>query len=788
MPKVLNKIRRSLARDRELSLSARISKGARYLAASASAPFFLRDCDNVGPRPRTIGKPSVDNLGAIEIGADFVCNSTFAPVELGTAPEGRIEIGDSVAINYGTSIHATRRVRLGDRVSIGPHSILWDTARGPEAEADEALPIDIGDGVWLAGRVTVLPGSSVGAGSVITAGSVVDGAIPPGVLAGGSPARVIRSLSSTDDAQEVVASAAATTPSHPSAGKTDASVNAPVSHTGPTLRGIVLADFTIADLAIRLEDETESPSMKVVYSPFDQVIPSLLQAPADDATDFCVVWTRPDAVSPAFRRVLGAEAATEEEILRDVDAFCDLVAQAAPRYRMIFVPTWTMAAHHRGLGMIDARPGGATWSLNLMNRRLMERLSSSSQIFVLDASRWVEAGGRPITSTRAWYMGKVVFQGATLAEAARDIKAAARGLAGQARKLLVLDLDDTLWGGIVGDAGWENLRLGGHDPEGEAFVDFQRLIRQITNRGIVLGIVSKNTESVALQAINSHPEMVLKQSDFVGWRINWSDKAKNIADLAADLNLGLQSVVFIDDNPVERARVREALPEVLVPEWPEDKLLYPSAFLSLRCFDTPVISGEDAKRTSLYAAEKSREASLADVGSIDEWLMSLDIRVTAEPLSAANLPRTTQLLNKTNQMNLTTRRLTEAELTSWVSSSARALWAISVSDRFGDAGLTGILSVEATDAGCEIVDFVLSCRVMGRKVEESLCALAVQWANERGLGLVTAAVKPTSKNKPCQDFWAGSGFNVDDTGLRYTWDSTTLFPVPAPITLQRRGD
>jgi FkbH-like protein len=785
MPKVLNKIRRSLDRDRDLPLGARITKGARFIAASASAPFYLRDCDELGARARTIGRPNVDNLGTIEIGADFICNSTFAPVELGTGPDGRIEIGDSVAINFGTSIHATSRIRLGDRVSIGPHSIIWDTARGPEAETDEALPIDIGDDVWLAGRVTILPGASIGAASVITAGSVVDGSIPPGVLAGGSPARVIRSLSGGEWQEDVAESAPQSAPV--SSSKAGVPANA-ATRAVPTLRGVVLADFTIADLAVRLEDDSESPSMKVVQSPFDQVIPQLLQGPPADAADFCVVWTRPDAVSPAFRRVLAAESATDDEILKEVDVFCDLVVQAAPKYRMVFVPTWTMATHHRGLGMIDARPGGATWSLNLMNHRLMQRLSSSGQIFVLDASRWLDAAGRPATATRAWYMGKVVFQGATLAEAAKDIKAAARGLAGQARKLLVLDLDDTLWGGIVGDAGWENLRLGGHDPEGEAFVDFQRLIRNITKRGIVLGIVSKNTEAVALQAINSHPEMVLKQNDFVGWRINWSDKAKNIADLAADLNLGLQSVVFIDDNPVERARVREALPEVLVPEWPEDKLLYPSAFLSLRCFDTPVISKEDAERTALYAAEKNREASMADVGSIDEWLMSLDIRVTAEPLSAANLPRTTQLLNKTNQMNLTTRRQTEAELTAWVNSSARALWAIHVSDRFGDAGLTGILSVEATDAGCQIVDFVLSCRVMGRKVEESLLALAVQWANERGLGKVIATVKPTAKNKPCQDFFAASGFDVDPSGLVYTWDSATLYSVPAPITLQRRGD
>ena len=156
-----------------------------------------------------------------------------------------------------------------------------------------------------------------------------------------------------------------------------------------------------------------------------------------------------------------------------------------------------------------------------------------------------------------------------------DLKAGLNGLDGRGRKLIVVDLDDTLWGGIVGEVGWEQLKLGGHDHVGEAFADFQRALKGLNRRGILLAIASKNEERVALEGIAQHPEMVLSLDDFAGWRIDWEDKAQNIADMVAELNLGLQSVVFIDDNPAERSRVREALPEVFVPEWPADPALYP---------------------------------------------------------------------------------------------------------------------------------------------------------------------------------------------------------------------
>jgi FkbH-like protein len=410
----------------------------------------------------------------------------------------------------------------------------------------------------------------------------------------------------------------------------------------------------------------------------------------------------------------------------------------------------------------------------------MDRLSGT--VHVLDAQRWLAVAGKQGSPLKSWYLGKIPFGTEVFAEAARDVHAALGAIAGRTRKLLVLDLDDTVWGGIVGDVGWENLRLGGHDGLGESFVDFQRAVKRLTKRGIILALVSKNEESTALEAIRKHPEMILREDDFVAWRINWHDKAANIVEIVKELNLGLQSVVFIDDNPVERARVREALPEVLVPEWPEDKYLYRSALAALRCFDVAAVTKEDAERTVLYAAERRRDQLQQKVGSIDEWLEGLGIKVVAEPLAAHNLQRTAQLLNKTNQLNLSTRRLTEAELLEWASAPHRKLWAVSVSDRFGDAGLTGIVSVEVEGERATIVDFVLSCRVMGRRVEASMVHIAVEHARSRGAARVEAKYLKTAKNKPTHDFWSGSGFAAD--GDLFSWDAGAPFALPRAITLE----
>ncbi|MBF5042607.1 HAD-IIIC family phosphatase [Aggregicoccus sp. 17bor-14] len=800
---LVDKLLRSLGRDAELPLSQKVSKGVRFLTASTSAPFYLRECTQVGARARTQGRPVIVNQGELHIGDDLNLNCAFSPVQLSTAPGGVLEIGNRADINFGTLLSAHARVSVGDRARIGPYCILSDTGTAdasPSADAPlPAQPISVGHDVWLAGRVTVLPGASIGDGSVITAGSVVSGAIPAGVIAGGIPARVLRRLEAGAPAGAAELTGPTevtgpTGPTGPSAGARlaaaaqrlpAASEAADAVRPAVALRGLAISDFTIDELAQQLEQDLEAPGLALEVAPFGQVMPTLMElgSGARSAPDFALVWTRPEAVLPSFAELLAFKPVAPERLLEEVDAFCALLTQGVKGCRFAFVPTWVLPAHNRGLGLLDTREGpGLRHALTRANLRLMENLARASNVHVLDAERWVQAVGRNALNPKLWYLGKVAFHSDVFAEAVKDLKAAVRGLTGGARKLVVVDLDDTLWGGIVGDQGWQNLRLGGHDSVGESFVDFQHHLKALTRRGIVLAIASKNEESVALEAIRSHPEMVLKPEDFVGWRINWQDKARNIADLAAELNLGLQSVVFLDDNPVERARVREALPEVLVPEWPEDKLLYTSALLSLRCFDAPAISKEDLERTQMYGSERQRDALKEQVGSLDAWLQSLGIQVKAEPLSASNLQRSTQLLNKTNQMNLSTRRLTEPELQAWASAPGHRLWAVHVSDRFGDAGLTGLVSVEVEGTRARVVDFVLSCRVMGRKVEETMAALVVAYARTQGLSEVVADFLPTKKNKPCLTFWEGSGFTRE--GERFRWDASAPYPVPGFIQLE----
>jgi len=765
-------MRKAFDRSSGLTVGQRIRKSIILLWDVASARWALRHCTSVGTSPRLKGRMRVVNLGSMHIGDRFSVVSKWTPTELVTGPQGRIEVGDSVHVNFGVQIAAHERVVIGDRVMIGQHCIVSDTDFPELPPGDVPLrtrPVEIGDDVWLAGRVTVRPGVKIGAGAVIIAGSVVETDIPAKVIAGGVPARPVSKLSErpgTIDAQTEVVRRRAALP----------------AAVAPKLFGYLISDFTIDELAAELRMPDLFPGVGAAIAPFGQVTQMLMSPPPEQASDYAVVWTQPQTAIPAFARVLAFEAVNDQTLHAEVDELCTLIEKAAQGYRFVFVPTWTLPSWIRGLGMLDSRSGGANLALTAMNLRLMERLANSPNVFVLNAARWFESIGPAAVNPKAWYLGKIAVARPVLAEAGRDIRAALGALSGGPRKLLVLDLDDTLWGGIVGDVGREGLQLGTLDGAGEAYVDFQRAIKDLKRRGIVLGIVSKNEESVAIDSIRNHPHMVLREDDFVGWRINWFDKAKNILDLTKELNLGLQSVVFIDDNPAERARVREALPEVYVPDWPKEVFLYTSALRSLRCFDAPALSREDLERTRMYNEESRREALRQQVGSIDEWLKTLDIQVAVAPISKTTSARAAQLLNKTNQLNLTTRRLTETELLSWADQADHQFWVVNVADRLGEAGLTGLLGVEFHDDVATIVDFVLSCRVMGRKVEDTMVHVAVAAAAARSARTVQARYIPTSKNKPCLSFWKTSGFRNEADSV-FTWNVDEPFALPDAITL-----
>ena len=555
---------------------------------------------------------------------------------------------------------------------------------------------------------------------------------------------------------------------------------------------VLVSDFNLQNFAGYIANDPEFPSVNPIDAPFGQPVASLLdqELPCwQHSPDVALVWTQPQSVISDFKLLLNYKSVPLKRILKQVDEFCTLLVNISERVKYTFVPSWALPSHQNVFGMLNMQTEiGLTNTVMRMNLRLAENLEKASNIYVLNTHLWILQAGVNAFSPKLWYLGKIPFGNEVFKTAVSDFKAALRGLLGYARKLIIVDLDDTMWGGIVGDAGWENLVLGGHHHIGEAFVDFQHALKSLQNRGILLAIVSKNEEQVALEAIRKHPEMVLKLEDFAGWRINWMDKAQNIIDLLDELNLGPQSAVFIDDNPAERARVQESLPEVLVPDWPQDPLFYPSTLFSLRCFDIPSLSDEDMVRTKMYLSENKRRQLKKSVHSYEEWLTRLAVRVQVEELHSANLQRATQLLNKTNQMNLSTRRLSEAELLAWAQGDNHKLWILRVSDRFGDAGLTGIVSLEIQDRSAQIIDFILSCRVLGRKIEETMLATAIHYAHSLGVEKVYAQYIPTSKNKPCLDFFKSLAPQFRQEGDCFVPSGKQPFSVPEHVELVHKPE
>jgi len=555
--------------------------------------------------------------------------------------------------------------------------------------------------------------------------------------------------------------------------------------------GITISSFNIANFVGYLNNFVGNIKIDASMTQYGQVESVLMDDEIwKNNPDFVIIWTLPEMVSSTFSKLMDYEIVDKEQIFREIDLYCQLISKIIKFVKKaIFIPSWVVPSSYQWLGMLDMKDKiGISNMLMQMNLRLSKNLENESNVYILNTQKWIEiVGSNKAFNHKMWYLGKIPFGNEVFKEAAKDIVSDLNGIEGKAKKLLIVDLDETLWGGVIGDIGMNNLILGGHDPIGEAFVDFQKSLKALTNKGILLGIVSKNEESIAVEALEKHPEMILRLKDFSGWRINWQDKAYNIRALAEELNIGLQSIVFIDDNPAERALIRDLLPEVLVPEWPKDKLLYKKSLNELDCFNNPRISKEDAERTKMYKEENKRKETKIEISNVEDWLKTLETVVVVEGLNDSNKNRIIQLLNKTNQMNLSTRRITENELLIWLSEGKRKLWAFRVSDKFGASGLTGIISLDINDDNAgQVIDFILSCRVMGRKIEETMVYFVLEYAQKIGLTKIYARYLPTVKNKPCFEFWKiNSGFRQEKD--MFEFEMTKKYSLPDCIKLVNKN-
>lgn len=427
-------------------------------------------------------------------------------------------------------------------------------------------------------------------------------------------------------------------------------------------------------------------------------------------------------------------------------------------------------------------PLGLTYLISDANRELALGLRAMADAHVLDYRGAVAAfGAARFRDERLFRLarapGSVEAQSFLAAWTARTIV----GLLRPPAKCIVVDLDNTLWGGVLGDDGVAGLQLGDEHP-GSSFKAFQALLLGYRRRGFLLAICSKNDDSTVRTALEEHPDMLLRGEHFAAIQANWDPKPLNLQRIAETLNIGLDALVFVDDNPVERATVRAALPMVEVVELPEAPHLYAAALRAVRSLDRPRVLAEDADRAAMYAADHRRRDLEAKVESVDQFLAGLEMVATIGAADEATLPRIHQLVGKTNQFNLTTRRHSLEDLRR-MNASGRVAW-LRLRDRFGDLGLVAVATLvpSAAVGVLEIDSFVMSCRVMGRRVEDALLAHLAEVARALGATALEARYLPTKKNHIVERFYVEHGFEPTDTPQLYRLAlSAAALPWPAHV-------
>jgi FkbH-like protein len=412
----------------------------------------------------------------------------------------------------------------------------------------------------------------------------------------------------------------------------------------------------------------------------------------------------------------------------------------------------------RAFGNIElSHPGAAGNFIDRVNRELARRAPGWVSIHDLDGLAQ-QVGRWNWGDERFFHLAKLPCAPEHLAIYAHNVAALIGARLGRSRKCLVLDLDNTLWGGVIGDDGLAGINLGQGDAIGEAFVAFQRYAKTLAQRGVILAVCSKNEDVNAREPFEKHPEMVLKLEDISCFVANWEDKAANLRRIAQELNIGLDALVFVDDNPAERALVRQLLPQVATPEIPTDPADYIRAVAQHRFFEVISLSNEDFQRTEMYRANAQRKQIASDVGDLNDFLRSLEMRAWVGPVGDLEMDRTVQLIGKSNQFNLTTRRYSEGDIQAMLADSAWETRVIKLADKFGDNGLISVLLSRAEGDTLLIDTWLMSCRVLKRGVEQMALNHLAELALSRGLKSLTGEYIPTAKNVLVLNHYADLGF------------------------------
>lgn len=486
-----------------------------------------------------------------------------------------------------------------------------------------------------------------------------------------------------------------------------------------------------------------------------------------------------------FPELLEAEADVEHRLRREMARFESLWEKIHTGLGALVIQNNFDLPRLRPLGNLEASESFGRVSFVLrLNAEFASYARNHSRFLINDIlylsaqvglSSWFEHN--------YWYNFHMALGPTATVALAQNVAAIVKSVYGKSKKCLVLDLDNTLWGGVIGDEGVQNLVLGRDHPAGEAFIDFQRYVKGLQRRGVILAVCSKNDPENAKEGF-SHPDSVLKLEDFSAFKANWESKPENIREIATELNIGLDSVVFVDDNPAERAFVAEQLPEVAVPEVGSDVSLFAEILEHERYFEVDKVVPDDLSRSAFYGSNAQRSTYQTGFRNYGEFLTSLEMTAEIGSFCPVYLERITQLVNKTNQFNLTTRRYTSAEIEAVTSNPSFVTLYGRLADRFGDNGLVTVLIGRVIDKTVEMDLWLMSCRVLKREMEFAMFDALVEQCQAQGIRRIVGVYVPSKKNSMVAGHYEGLGFSrVDGTsGGREVWQ----YDVPQTYSTRTR--
>jgi FkbH-like protein len=489
-------------------------------------------------------------------------------------------------------------------------------------------------------------------------------------------------------------------------------------------------------------------------------------------------------LSAQFEQADG-DAAVEEQTNRIAE--CWRLAREA--FKCPIIHQTPLPVHPDLLGLNEHRlPGSAAQVIARINAQLRPMADKAGVDLLTVDTRAARDGIAAWHDIGLWHRAKQEIAPTAAPFYGDMVGRLVAALQGRSFKCLVLDLDNTLWGGVIGDDGMDGIVLGQGSPLGEGYTAFQEYARDLSRRGIILAVCSKNDEANAVEPFEKHPEMTLKRNDIASFFANWQDKASNIKAIAAELNIGIDSLVFVDDNPVERALVRQELPMVAVPEVTDDPISFLRAVSDAGYFESVAITDEDRVRSAQYQGNRAREALKASTTDMGAYLRGLEMEMIWRRFDRIGLQRTVQLINKTNQFNLTTRRYTEEDVVEIMQSNKAFGLQLRLVDRFGDNGIIAICIGKLQEDDDLLIDtWLMSCRVLGRQVEPTTLNLIAAQAQKLGAKRLLGDYIPTKKNGMVRDHYVKLGFEMaemrEDGSSRAVLDLASFVPAETFITV-----